>query len=326
MLRGLIVRCSLLVILLSASTVWGESTIPYQRIDRNVVCIQSVMANGSTLMGTGFFISNEVLATVSHQVQGSKKVTLHLKDGHIAPGHVLAQHKGWDVALLKAPTTQMTGLPLATEETLLGQDVFTIGCPLGLDHSLSRGVVSNPKRMLDGKLLLQTDLTVNNGNSGGPLLNNEGNVVGVIMGSWSEGTGVNFAVPVSRLLALIQAAKIELSPLPNLLQHIETEKNLEVRLIKYRQLAADYPEEIDVYLRLGITYQQLGQQEEARNALIQAIAIDPDAPLIYWNLGMVYAVGLHNVTSARQAFLKYLQLQPNGDKAPQVRAWLAAAK
>ena len=58
--------------------------------------------------------------------------------------------------------------------------------------------------------------------------------------------------------------------------------------------------------------------------MIKAISIAPDFAVAYWNLGMVYAKGLEKRKSARQAFQRYLQLQPNGDRAMQIRQWLAA--
>lgn len=296
----------------------------YQRIDPNVVCIRSVMADGSTLNGTGFFISEDRLATVAHQVKGAKKITLHLQDGLTGPAKLLARHDPWDIAVLQAPETRMRGLPLSAEGASLGQEVFTIGCPLGLDHSLSRGVVSNPQRQLEGKLLIQTDLTVNNGNSGGPLLDDGGRVVGVIMGSWKQGAGVNFAVPVSRLNALLEQAGIELNPLDAQLRTIAGMTDPAARLAAVRRLADDHPADPAALMRLGDMLEEGGAHEAARSALIRAIALDPESAIAYWKLGMVYATGLRNTVSARQAFLKYLELQPDGNEAPGVRAWLAA--
>ncbi len=315
----------LLMILLSATGSHAEGrTELYQRIDPNVVCIHSVMADGTTLRGSGFFISPELLATVSHQVRGASKITVHLQDGHSGPVRVLAQHRDWDVAVLQAPATRVDGLRLAAGPPGLGEEVFTIGCPMGLDHSLSRGVVSNARRHLEGKVLIQTDLTVNNGNSGGPLLNNAGAVVGVIMGSWTEGAGVNFAVPAERLNTLLQKAGIDPNPVGRQLRDIAAIDDPRARLPEYRRLLEEHPDESEIHLQLGTTLRDLGDHEKARNALIRSIIINPESAIAYWNLGMVYATGLHNAISARQAFQRYLQLAPDGDEASRARAWLEA--
>ncbi len=314
----------LVTLLLTTSLQAEEHTNLYQYIDPSVVCLRSEMADGSILRGSGFFITPELLATVSHQVQGAVKVTVHLQDGHSGPVRVLAQNKNWDVALLQVPTTQMEGLRLESRAPELGEEVFTIGCPLGLDHSLSRGVVSNARRRLEGKILIQADLAVNNGNSGGPMLNNEGGVVGLIMGSWKEGAGVNFAVPISRLETLLKKAGIDLDPVGTHLKNIERIIDLEERLPEYQQLLEAYPDDPEVLRQLGATLQDLGANEEARNALIRSIIIDPESAVAYWNLGMVYATGLDNVTSARQAFKRFLQLEPDGNEASQAREWLKA--
>lgn len=316
-----------LVTLLQTFTVFGKgSSSLYQRIDTHIVCLRSVMADGSILRGTGFFISEDLLVTVAHQVQDAKKVTAYLKDGQSSLTRILAQHKAWDIALLRVPTTQKVGLSLGVKEPELGQEVFTIGCALGLGHSLSRGVVSNPQRLIEGKRLLQVDLTVNSGDSGGPLVGNDGLVLGVIMGSWKEGAGLNFAVPVAHLMDFLQKSGVASEFIRHRLQQLEVESNPEVRLEGYQQLAAQYADQAEVHLQLGLALKQFGAYEKARDAIVQALTINPDDALAYWNLGLVYATGLHNTKSARQAFLHYLQRQPDGEKAPIVRAWLAATQ
>lgn len=109
-----------------------------------------------------------------------------------------------DLALLKATLPedmQVTGLPLASSEEIInGMPVFAIGNPLGLERTVSEGIISNARRSFEGQLFLQTTAPINPGNSGGPLLNLRGEVIGVTnmkAGLFSE--GLSFAIPSDTL-------------------------------------------------------------------------------------------------------------------------------
>ena len=87
--------------------------------------------------------------------------------------------------------------PLERQESIeVGQTVFAIGNPLGLERTLSQGVISTTRRSFDGLTYIQTDAAVNPGNSGGPLFNTRGEVVGITNMGIIFGEGLNFAIPV----------------------------------------------------------------------------------------------------------------------------------
>lgn len=330
----------------------------YQQVDNRVVCIRSTIGNQSTLTGTGFFIAPNVVATVAHQVNDADRVIVHLTDGHKSEAKYLLSKPEWDVALIQVPNTSLRGLPLASDLPTLGNEVFTIGCPMDLDHSLSRGVVSNAKRQLEGKELIQTDLVVNSGNSGGPLFNQKGEVVGVIMGSLKGGTGLNFAVPVKYLQMAVKEAGLgeKAKPAPTaapapaapkdpalalsaLLEQLTAnpkspELNSQTamayfelnRLDKardhFQKALESWPEHHQLLTNLGLVLHKLGEHNKAKESLIKAISIEPNFPVAYLNLGMVYANGLNNNNSARQAFARFLELDPGNAKAREVQQWM----
>ncbi|MBF0439633.1 MAG: serine protease, partial [Magnetococcales bacterium] len=178
----------------------SAESIVYQTVDKQIVCIRSILKDGSVLLGSGFFITKDTIASVAHQIKNAKKITVTLHDGNQSTVFPLLIHEEWDISILKTPPTQNAGLALATNSLpTLGEEAFTIGCPLEQGHTLSKGVITNPKVTIEEKVLVQSDLAINNGNSGGPLLNAQGKVIGVIMGSWKDGVNLNFAVPVERL-------------------------------------------------------------------------------------------------------------------------------
>lgn len=158
-------------------------------------------------LGSGFFINKEgYLITNFHVIAGEKKisVTQFLQEGQIlrrvvykeveivatAPFHDLA------VLRLKEPDTEITPVVFAPEEKLgIGETVFAIGNPLGLERSVTEGVLSQTHRNFGGILYLQIDAPVNPGNSGGPLFNARGQVIGIINMGVPTMEGLNFAIP-----------------------------------------------------------------------------------------------------------------------------------
>ena len=318
-----------LVILCGWSSLWAATpSAIYQRVDTQVVCIRTVLKNGSERFGSGFFISPDHVATVAHQVNHAENITLFLKDDVSGPGRVLAINKTDDTAIIQVPATKQQGLPLeTTTPPNLGDEVFTIGCPLNVSHSLSRGVVSHAKRQIDGKHLIQTDLVVNDGSSGGPLVNQTGHVVGIIMGSWKNGIGLNFAVPAYKLASLMQQVEIPtqtVSPqtIDKLLYTINAIQDTKIRFEQLTQLTKRFPHRADIFVSMGEVFRLLERYEDAQNVLIQAIAMDSTLAIAYWHLGMVYADGIHDISSARKAFQKYLQLDPTGEKELEARQQL----
>ena len=145
-------------------------------------------------VGSGFIIDDKGHIITNHHViaQGSSKhIEILLTDGKRLPAKLVGSSKASDIAVLKIkPFPGMTPAPMAKDDSVdFGQSVFAIGCPLGLESTVTRGVVSNPRRhdrhwkQRYGDMtilpILQTDTPINPGNSGGPLFNREGKVVGV---------------------------------------------------------------------------------------------------------------------------------------------------
>jgi serine protease Do len=164
-------------------------------------------------LGSGFAIDDRGhFVTNFHVVQGEQEIALTLLRRENATQdriklekvRIVAVSPFLDLALLKATLPEdvkVTGLPLASSEALVnGLPVFAIGNPLGLERTVSEGIISNARRSFEGQLFLQTTTPLNPGNSGGPLLNLRGEVIGVTnmkAGLFSE--GLSFAIPSDTL-------------------------------------------------------------------------------------------------------------------------------
>ncbi len=159
----------------------------------------------STGVGSGFIISPDgYVLTNNHVVEGAEEITVRLRDRRELKARVVGRDPQTDVALLKVEGGNLPALPLGDSKLLKpGQWVVAIGSPFGLDYTVTAGIVSAVGRSADARQryvpFIQTDVAVNQGNSGGPLLNTRGEVVGInsqIFSNTGGYMGVSFAIPI----------------------------------------------------------------------------------------------------------------------------------
>ncbi len=158
--------------------------------------------------GSGFIISTDgQIITNAHVVEGADTVTVTLTDGRTFSGRVVGTDPVTDVAAVKIDTQELPMVTLGTTENLApGQWAIAIGNPLGLDNTVTAGIISALGRsssevgIPDKRVqFIQTDAAINPGNSGGPLLNDEGQVIGMNTAIRKDAQGLGFAIPVETL-------------------------------------------------------------------------------------------------------------------------------
>jgi S1-C subfamily serine protease len=154
-------------------------------------------------MGSGFALAAGLVLTAEHVVTGSKYAKIKLATGKECYGEVFASSKARDVALLKVDCPDLAPLPTIRNKPAEGGEVFAIGTPLSKDlqFTVTKGIVSG-LRKIDDLDYIQSDVNVLPGNSGGPLVDSHGNVVGVTTRGAtlsSVPAGLNFFVPVADL-------------------------------------------------------------------------------------------------------------------------------
>jgi serine protease Do len=162
-------------------------------------------------LGSGFFLNEEgYLITNFHVIEGETQISVEVYQGQggqlerklYKQVRIVAMNKFEDLALLKVEdrgAAKFVSVPLGDSEALaVGERVFAVGSPLGLERTVTEGIVSTKTRQYQGELYIQTTTQINPGNSGGPLFNLRGEVVGVTnMKIFGEGLG--FAIPVGAL-------------------------------------------------------------------------------------------------------------------------------
>ncbi|MCI0333715.1 MAG: trypsin-like peptidase domain-containing protein [Planctomycetes bacterium] len=162
--------------------------------------------SGSVLDKKGHILTN------FHVVEGANKISVTLPGGKQAyEGELIGSDPENDIAVLKidAPSEELFPVPVGTSDSLkVGQRVYTLGNPFGLEGTLTTGIISNLNRTLPSrtgremKSIIQTDAAMNPGNSGGPLLDTSGRMIGMsvaIATKTGQSAGLGFAIPVNRI-------------------------------------------------------------------------------------------------------------------------------
>jgi serine protease Do len=164
---------------------------------------QRVVEHKAQGLGSGVVVSEEgYVLTNEHVVAGMQEIRVQLTDGRIEPAELVGSDVVTDIALLKIKGP-VQALPLGDSDRVrVGQPVFAVGNPFGLQETVTQGIVSAKGRAVQdsGVEFLQTDAAVNEGNSGGPLLNVRGEIVGINTAIYSKNKGggwlgISFAVP-----------------------------------------------------------------------------------------------------------------------------------
>jgi serine protease Do len=153
--------------------------------------------------GSGVIVrADGIILTNAHVVGNARSVEVRTADGRTFTGEVLGSDPTVDTAVVRVRATNLPTAPLGDSDRLeVGQVAVAIGNPLGLERTVTRGVVSATNREPEGVEiaagLIQTDAAINPGNSGGPLLDSSGRVIGINTATYSGTTGLGFAVPIN---------------------------------------------------------------------------------------------------------------------------------
>ncbi len=183
--------------------------------------------------GSGFLFSSDgFLFTNSHVVHNAGIIKIKLHDGSSALASLIGEDPDTDLAILKISGSEFTPVKLGDAELLkIGQLVIAIGNPLGFQHTVTAGVVSALGRTLEGQTgrmmdsMIQTDAALNPGNSGGPLINTDGEVVGVNTATIRGAQGLCFAISITTAKEvanqLIRFGKVKRAYLGIVMQQID---------------------------------------------------------------------------------------------------------
>ena len=287
-------------------------------------------------MGSGFFIGqNGDIVTNYHTLKGASYVEVKTSYGKTHPmTYIVAEDEQGDLIRfsIDIPSQYVHPLPLSVALPEVGEKIIVYGSPLGLEKTVSDGIVSAIREISDFGKLIQITAPVSPGSSGSPVLNMNGEVIGIATFQMIEGRNLNFAIPSKRIASLNLAGEKKTSVGEELFEQEEkdkkdfdyayeaygkalyfTDKREYEKALPYLEIAikTDISSlKARAYLQIGFCYGMLGAHTKEIEVYIQAIRIDPDDAIAHYNLGIAYfKLGFHE--GAIEAFKQAIRIDPD---------------
>jgi hypothetical protein len=216
-----------------------EASLIYKNTVNSTVTIKT--DNGA--LGSGFFVAPNIIASNYHVIEGAKNASCYLNNsdtGYKIDGYV-GVDKSVDLILLKVSTLNKPAIKLAVTTASIGQKVYVIGSPKGLPATISDGIISG-MRDFEGNKLLQMTASISPGSSGGPVLNSNGELIGISVSQLTDGQNLNFAIPKSYLQILLDFKKDTPIALSSLISYSASIIGRPIRLGNLEIAQNDFPE------------------------------------------------------------------------------------
>lgn len=329
----------ILVLFATAQVVRSQETLPdlVRRVKPSVVSVLTYDAKDQSLIsGTGFFVRPAEVVTNLHVVRGAHRVEIHTLD---AKGHTyqvkgtLAVDEEGDVALLSVdmPPEKSRVLTFATALPEEGEDVFVIGNPLRLEGSIASGIVSAVREVPNVGNIIQITAPVSHGNSGSPVFNKRGEVLGIVTVKVTNGQNINLALGSARIASLARGALRNFDELnaknrsitqPELLAELWYRGGIDSlwlgnydSALNYFETAANRnPRRPETWVQIGYCKVKQGRNDEAIRAYKRALQLRPNSAETYNKLGDAYFYE-NRFDEAIEAYKQAAQIRPNDAEA-----------
>lgn len=173
-------------------------------------------------VGSGFAIGVNCIVTNAHVVENANNIVVTTYSGNSYEASIFAIDDDLDIAVLVVSGTQFQALSVADIDTCkIGDDIYTIGAPDSMAYTLTKGIISAKERTVGRQTYIQIDAAINAGNSGGPLLNDSGEVLGINTLKMSDSEGIGLAIPMDTVCEYLVSSGIELDDNNNVLGILE---------------------------------------------------------------------------------------------------------
>ena len=299
-----------------------------KRVKPAVVAIATYDASGEALMtGSGFFLRPGQVVTNLHVIRGAVRAEIKTLDGKgkVFPvnGTIAIDEEG-DLALLSVdtPTERPRSTELASELPDEGEPIFVIGNPLKLEGSVSDGIVSAVREVPNSYRIIQITAPISHGNSGSPVFNLKGQVLGVVTIKVTNGQNINLAIAAARV-AQLTAGKLQ--PLSEVALKGKGDVaeslyksgldslwlgNYDNALGYFENAANKNPKRADTWVQVGYCRVKQGKAQEAIRAYEQALQLKPMDADIHNKLGDAYYY-LGRLREAIDAYTEAARLRPD---------------
>ncbi|HYK20733.1 MAG TPA: tetratricopeptide repeat-containing serine protease family protein [Pyrinomonadaceae bacterium] len=320
----------ILIALFLASAVHAQESLPalVKRVKPVVVAIATYDATGEPLMtGSGFFLRPGQVVTNLHVIRGAARAEIKTLDGKgkVFPVNgTLAVDEEGDLALLEIdmPLERARGSELATELPDEGEPIFVIGNPLKLEGSVSDGIVSAVREVPNAYRIIQITAPISHGNSGSPVFNLRGQVLGVVTVKVTNGQNINLAIAAARV-GQLTAGKLQ--PLSEL--NIKNKGDVAESLYRtgleslwlgnydnavgyFENAVNKNPKRAEAWVQVGYCKVKQGKNQEAIRAYLQALQLKPNDAEIYNKLGDAYYYAAR-LREAIESYTEAARLRPD---------------
>lgn len=312
-----------------SAVLWGLAVLPlaaagktpeqvFQEVSRSIVTIQAYDAADNVIsLGSGVVTAADTVVTNCHVIEGGQRLSVMSANGTLQ-GVVRVADADRDLCELAVAGLQAPRVPLYTGRLRVGQRVYAIGAPEGLDLTISEGLVSSIREM-DGAHYIQTSAPISSGSSGGGLFDVEGRLVGLTAFILAEGQNLNFALPASWITELAARSGSQ----PTLANrdavnekwqvrstNLRAQKNWVELLVAAQQWVRVAPAAVSGWITLGEAYRMVNRPRRAIVAYNQALKLDGNSPEAWLGAGNTY-LALNQYDRAVEAAQETLRLHPD---------------
>ncbi len=327
-----------LFVFASAQVARAQESLPdlVRRVKPSVVSVLTYDAKDEPLIsGSGFFVRPGEVVTNLHVINGARRVEIHTLEGKgrtYPVSGTLAVDGEADLVLLKVELPVERSRPLRLTNTLPeeGEQVFVIGNPLRLEGSVSNGIVSAVREVPAVGRVIQITAPVSHGNSGSPLFNMHGQVIGIVTVKVTNGQNINLALAAARIANLHPGQPISFADLANAKSPAQSEVlaeqlyrggldplwlgNYDSALNYFETAANRNPRRPETWIQIGYCKVKQGRNDEAVRAYLRALQLRPDSAETYNKLGDAhYFAGRFN--EAIYSYKQAARLRPDQPEA-----------
>jgi len=316
------------IVLTSLSVAQADQTLVdlVKKVKPGVVLIETFDKDNKPLsQGSGFFVNNKGhIITNHHVIEGAYSATIKTSAGkeYLVQGIVAKDIEADIVKLVvNIPDANITFLNLSVNEPSEGEDIVVVGNPLGLESTVSTGIVSAVRDIPAFGKILQITASISPGSSGSPVINSKGEVIGIATLIVTSGQNLNFAITSDKIIALKETPQ---TPIFNALTTDSNDaqlfyqkglkelwqENWSAALTCFQKATEKNPQEADVWFYLGYCYDNLGRYQDAIETYKQSIRIKPDSAEAHNNLGVAYH-SLGRYQDAVEAYKQAIRIKPD---------------
>jgi tetratricopeptide (TPR) repeat protein len=306
-----------------------------KKIEPSVVVIKTYNKAGEALsQGSGFGISEDGhVITNRHVLEGANRAEVKIADRKVFNvKKIVGEDEDGDLIRVSTdiPRNIMRPLSLSTSLPEIGERVMVIGSPLGLERTVTDGIVSAIREtLIFGGKVVQISAPISPGSSGSPVINMRGEVIGVATFQISEGQNLNFVIPSERVTKLKpvkeksiasweaqraeewSASAVELNSKG--VRFFQAE-DYEEALTYFKRAVKKNPKYDEAYFRMGLCYGRLNRLQEATECFKRVVELKPNIAAAYFNLGSAYGK-LGRYQEAIEAFKEGIRIEPNNAQA-----------